>query len=111
MKRALIELLETRSLEDLSISDIAEKAMIYRTTFYSHCPDKYFLLEEYLAEAWEEEIELKKISRDNNKANLNLSEEFWKDFLNTTQHFKKIFNKIKDIIRKLIILISRAPLI
>lgn len=37
--------------------------MIYRTTFYSHYQDKYALLKEILTEAWEEEIELKKLSQ------------------------------------------------
>ena len=54
MKNALIDLFKIKNIDTISIADIAEKALIYRTTFYSHYPDKYYLLEESLAEAWKE---------------------------------------------------------
>ena len=47
---------EARKLGDISIQDISKKAMIYRTTFYTHYSDKYSLLEEYLIETWKDEI-------------------------------------------------------
>ena len=45
LSSALIELLRTTPLEKISIQDICEKAMIHRTTFYTHFGDKYDLFE------------------------------------------------------------------
>jgi AcrR family transcriptional regulator len=42
---SLISLLSEKSFEDIRISDICEKAMIHRTTFYKHFEDKYQLLD------------------------------------------------------------------
>ena len=38
---ALLKLLETKQFQDITIQNIAEEAMINRTTFYSHYMDKY----------------------------------------------------------------------
>lgn len=50
---ALTSLLSEKAFEDIRISDICDKAMIHRTTFYKHFEDKYqlldFLLEKTLA--------------------------------------------------------------
>ena len=78
MKNALIDLLNIKDLDTISITHIAEKALIYRTTFYSHYPDKNFLLEEALAEVWKEEIKLKEFSQKFKIDKLN--DEFWKGF-------------------------------
>jgi AcrR family transcriptional regulator len=40
----LIALLEERSFEEISVTDICEQAMINRTTFYKHFESKYNLL-------------------------------------------------------------------
>lgn len=42
---SLISLLTEKSFEDIRISDICDKAMIHRTTFYKHFEDKYQLLD------------------------------------------------------------------
>jgi AcrR family transcriptional regulator len=41
---ALIALLKERSYEKISVTDICERAMVHRTTFYKHFEDKYHLL-------------------------------------------------------------------
>lgn len=41
---ALISLLKERSFGTISVTDICERAMIHRTTFYKHFEDKYHLL-------------------------------------------------------------------
>lgn len=45
---ALIELLKTNSFEDLKVSDICEKALINRSTFYAHYEDKYDLMATFI---------------------------------------------------------------
>lgn len=44
----LIELMKNDSFENIKVSDICSKAMINRSTFYSHYNDKYELLVDFL---------------------------------------------------------------
>ena len=48
--KALIELLKTNSLENISVQDICDRAMVHRTTFYKHFADKYDLLGYFMDE-------------------------------------------------------------
>ncbi len=41
---ALLALLEEQPFERISVTDICDKAMVHRTTFYKHFEDKYHLL-------------------------------------------------------------------
>lgn len=41
---AIMSLLKEKSFNDIHISDICERAMVHRTTFYKHFEDKYDLL-------------------------------------------------------------------
>ena len=42
---SLTSLLTEKSFDDIRISDICDKAMVHRTTFYKHFEDKYQLLD------------------------------------------------------------------
>src|SRR5215510_10531496 len=42
---ALLAEMSARALEDITVTDICERAMVHRTTFYKHYEDKYALLE------------------------------------------------------------------
>lgn len=42
--KALIELLMERNFEEISVTEICDRAMVHRTTFYKHYEDKYGLL-------------------------------------------------------------------
>ncbi len=46
MQQALIDLLEEKDLNDISITDICEKAGVNRSTFYAHYENLYDLLKE-----------------------------------------------------------------
>lgn len=41
---ALLSLMQERELEAITVTDICERAMVHRTTFYKHYEDKYGLL-------------------------------------------------------------------
>lgn len=45
---ALMTLLKERPFENLKVSDICEKALINRSTFYAHYSDKYDLLDAFI---------------------------------------------------------------
>lgn len=51
---SLMSLLREKSFEDIRISDICDKAMVHRTTFYKHFEDKYQLLDFLLRDMIEE---------------------------------------------------------
>lgn len=54
---ALLSLLEQRPFESISVTEICEKAMVHRVTFYKHFQDKYDLLEYGLQTAKKQLVE------------------------------------------------------
>lgn len=45
LSQALLSLLLEKSFEEIFVTDICEKAMVHRTTFYKHFEDKHHLLD------------------------------------------------------------------
>lgn len=45
LSQALMSLLLEKTLEEIFVTDICERAMVHRTTFYKHFEDKYHLLD------------------------------------------------------------------
>ena len=45
LSQALMALLLEKSFEEIYVTDICERAMVHRTTFYKHFEDKYHLLD------------------------------------------------------------------
>jgi AcrR family transcriptional regulator len=50
LQKALIELTIERGFVDVTVSDISERAMVNRSTFYRHYQDKYDLMSQYIEE-------------------------------------------------------------
>ena len=58
--QTLIELMSDMPFEEIKVSDICDKALVNRSTFYSHYSDKYELLSSYidtLKDSLEKELE------------------------------------------------------
>ncbi len=53
---ALMAELSERPFEEITVSDICDRAMVHRTTFYKHYPDKYALLEQGARQMFDELI-------------------------------------------------------
>src|SRR6185312_3508346 len=51
LREALIELIEERNFESLTIGEITERAMVSRAAFYRNYQDKYDLVEQIFEEA------------------------------------------------------------
>lgn len=51
LREALIELIEERGFEALTVGEITERAMVSRAAFYRNYQDKYDLVEQIFAEA------------------------------------------------------------
>ena len=49
LQEALSELLQTQSIDKISVSDITERASLNRATFYDHYQDKFALFEGFVA--------------------------------------------------------------
>ena len=63
----LVKLMEEKPFEDIKVTDICNKALVNRSTFYDHFNDKYELFEsyvKYIGELCDEKINLK-VSADN----------------------------------------------
>src|SRR5215472_1916718 len=50
---ALMALLATRAFEDITVTNICDRAMVHRTTFYKHYEDKYALLEQGMRQMYD----------------------------------------------------------
>jgi AcrR family transcriptional regulator len=51
LREALIDLIEEKGFDAVTVGDIAERAMVNRATFYRHYPDKYALVTGIFEEA------------------------------------------------------------
>ena len=51
---ALMAELSERIIEEITVSDICERAMVHRTTFYKHYEDKYALLEQGIRQMYDD---------------------------------------------------------
>ncbi len=89
----LIELMKDKTFEEIKVSDICNKALINRSTFYSHYEDKYDLLVDFINSLKDEFVtELNK-----NSSNLNTKEyyiELIKIFLNHIEERKEMYTSI-----------------
>lgn len=47
---AMVELLREKSFDDISVTDVSERAMITRATFYKYYEDKYHLIKSIIQE-------------------------------------------------------------
>jgi AcrR family transcriptional regulator len=50
---ALMAELSERAFEEITVTDICERAMVHRTTFYKHYEDKYALLEQGMRQMYD----------------------------------------------------------
>ena len=51
---ALMEELSERTIEEITVSDMCDRAMVHRTTFYKHYEDKYALLEQGIRQMYDD---------------------------------------------------------
>lgn len=51
LREALVELIEERNFDSLTVGEIAERALVSRAAFYRNYQDKYDLVEQIFAEA------------------------------------------------------------
>lgn len=73
----LLELLKEKSFEEIKVSDICEKALINRSTFYSHYADKYELFSAYI-----DNLKLSLTKELEKNQNISTSKEYYLEMLN-----------------------------
>jgi AcrR family transcriptional regulator len=94
LREAIAKLVENNDLKDISIQQISKQAMIYRTTFYLHYSDKYDLLEDYLMDTWQNEMNL-----DREQDVAKIREQYWEGIFDTVKFFKRysrLFNQLSE---------------
>lgn len=74
---ALLVLMEEETFENIKVSDICEKALVNRSTFYAHYSDKYELVSSFIKNLTEE---LKKELEKNE--HISTSKEYYLEMLN-----------------------------
>ena len=104
-RESIAKLLENKDLKDISIQQISKKAMIYRTTFYSHYTTKYELLEDYLMESWKTELDFKTDVDEKN-----IYKVYWDGILQTANFFKK-YSELFIQLNETISIISKSNLL
>ncbi|MDO4535998.1 MAG: TetR/AcrR family transcriptional regulator [Clostridium perfringens] len=85
-----INLLKEKAFDDIRISDICDRAMIHRTTFYNHFEDKYDLLK-YALKNIINEFEIKSLDFYNNTVSRKFYINLFKSFLEHIENNKKIY--------------------
>lgn len=101
--QSLIELMEEKPFEEIKVSDICGRALVNRSTFYSHYADKYELFSNYvddLKTSLSEELEKNK--------NITTSKEYYLEmirlFLNHIDNKKDVYYSIMKTNRNSIII-------
>lgn len=99
---AFIELIEEKGYENITIKDIAERAMVNRKTFYSHYESKAVLFGEIVKETLEllmKDSQHEKLDLDNAILSINLDREIQIMLRNITDNkrlFKIMFGDISS---------------
>lgn len=91
--KALIDLMKEKLFEEIKVSDICNKALVNRSTFYAHYQDKYELLQDFLNFLQKEFV--KELEKNNEK--LSIKEYYIKLislFLDHIEDKKDIYNSI-----------------
>ena len=89
----LIDIMRDKQFEDIKVSDICEKALVNRSTFYAHFSDKYELFSSYIGSLKESLL----IELDKNKSITN-SKEYYMEliglFFNHIMEKKDVYKAI-----------------
>lgn len=89
----LLELLKDKAFEEIKVSDICEKALINRSTFYSHYADKYELFSAYI-----DNLKLSLTKELDKNQNISTSKEYYLEmlslFLNHVSEQKQVYRAV-----------------
>lgn len=104
IKKAFYDLLsEKTSFAAITIQDIADKAMINRSTFYAHYYDKYDLLEKYSSDLFSEIKDLSLISYNDQSRNSirsqleSLFNKIFEHIFSYSAFYKVMYNELPEL--------------
>ena len=94
IQRTLLELMEKKRFDNITVSDITDLAEINRSTFYRHYVDKYELLEVIEENILNDFREHHAKMLENVKKSTPLLKDFkFEDYINRNTHFLNLFEK------------------
>lgn len=100
---SLLELMKEKPFEEIKVSDICEKALINRSTFYSHYADKYELFSAYI-----DSLKMALTKELEKNSNISTSKEYFLEmlrlFLNHVEQQKNVYRAIMQQNRNSIIM-------
>src|SRR5215469_13330634 len=88
LREALIELIEERSFEALTIGEITERAMVSRAAFYRNYQDKYDLVEQIFAEA------MSALQSAGGELGQEHPAEIWVKFFEHIAHYERLYRAL-----------------
>ena len=100
----LIKLMEEKPFEDIKVTDICNKALVNRSTFYDHFNDKYELFEsyvKYIGELCDEKIKIKVTANNINELYITYIKLLLDEIDNNFELYKVVFkNNYNSVIKK-----------
>lgn len=93
LREALIELIEERSFEAITVGEIAERAMMSRAAFYRYYQDKYDLVEQIFEETMQTFIRELGLPLHNTSGDFDMSSvlEFWEKFFEHFAEYERLY--------------------
>lgn len=89
LKEALYKLIQTKSVQDITVKELCYEANINRTTFYAHFQSVKNLIESLESEVWVELIVLIKKSEKDNRY---FSNQIFHDVYQLANHYHELFD-------------------
>ncbi len=92
---ALLELLKEKSLDDITVNELCEKAIVGRGTFYKHFSDKYEFFSFVLGEMFEYYLKEAETARNDGDPRAYYIS-FFKSFIRFTQENRNVFGSLSS---------------
>ena len=88
LREALIELIEERGFDALTIGELTERALVSRAAFYRHYQDKYDLVEQIFEEAMSALLDsVGDLGREH-------PSEVWVKFFEHIEHYERLYRAL-----------------
>ena len=110
IEKTFVELIQTKEISEISVSDICKKANLNRTTFYSNYIDIYDLVDKINEKMFNDFFNIYTKEREEKKHSYDLGYYFYLDFCTVSLQSQKTWKVKKNFFRKILNKIVKAQL-